>query len=43
MLHGRAKEVCRLLMVKAFRKQPDGSQVIGAWKREDMRSITDSG
>jgi hypothetical protein len=42
VLHGRAKEeVCRLLMVKAFRKQPDGSQVISAWKREkEMRSVT---
>jgi hypothetical protein len=31
-------------MAKAFRKQPDGSQVISVWKREkDMRSVTDSG
>jgi hypothetical protein len=31
-------------MVKAFEKQPDGSQVICAWKREkEMRSVTDSG
>jgi hypothetical protein len=31
-------------MVKAFRKQPDGSQVIDVWKREEaMQSVTDSG
>jgi hypothetical protein len=37
MLHGRGKqEECRLLMAKAFRNQPDGSQVISAWKREEI-------
>jgi hypothetical protein len=29
-------------MVKAFVKQPDGSQVICAWKREKEISVTDS-
>jgi hypothetical protein len=30
-------------MAKAFRKQPDGSQVIGAWKREkEMRNVPEA-
>jgi hypothetical protein len=31
-------------MAKAFRKQPDGIQVVSVWKSEkEMRSVTDSG
>jgi hypothetical protein len=30
-------------MAKAFGKQPGGSQLICAWKREKMRIVTDSG